>query len=69
MGSKLNSEKKNNIFSHGEHSTCFDTKKILQRDKAYSYMKECSVNLASPIIMKRLKKYTRKIIDCRGAYL
>jgi len=61
MGSKLKSEKKNNIGNHGEHSTRFNTKTVIQRNNEYRFIKECSVNLVSPIIIKRLKKYARKL--------
>jgi len=61
MGSELNSEKNNKIGNHGEHSAWFDTNTVIQINNEYSFMKECSVNLASPIIMNRLKKYGRKL--------
>ncbi|XP_060859341.1 uncharacterized protein LOC132936603 [Metopolophium dirhodum] len=68
MGSKLNSEKKNKIGNHGEHSTWFDTKTVVQRNNEYNFMKECSVNFASPIIMKRLKKYARKLPETKEEF-
>ncbi|KAL4154549.1 hypothetical protein QTP88_000406 [Uroleucon formosanum] len=59
MSFKLNEEKKNNISNHGEHSTWFNTKSGKQGNNEYSFMKEGSLNLTSPIM--RLDKCARKL--------
>ncbi|XP_015368559.1 PREDICTED: uncharacterized protein LOC107165027 [Diuraphis noxia] len=60
MGSKFNSKMKNNIANHGEHSTRYDTKTVIQTKNKHIF-KKLSVRLDPPIIMSRLKKYARKL--------
>ncbi|XP_022166842.1 uncharacterized protein LOC111031273 [Myzus persicae] len=61
MGSKLKKREKNHIYNHGEHSTRFNTKRVMQMNNEHMFIKECAVHLAPPIIMRRLKKHARKL--------